>query len=109
MQCSSGLASSVSLPPAALYAPHRGGSDDHAFDQSRNEAGTAFNIEAVATFARIRSLLIMIGDESTSRRCRPMLNSLSLRYPVSPLACSELMTVEMASSDALTLSRFSAV
>ncbi len=57
----------LDVPPAILLP------------QSRKASGTAFNIEAVATFARMRSLLIMIGDDSTSRRWRPTLNSLSLR------------------------------
>ena len=45
----------------------------------RGVAGTALSIAAVAALARMRSLLIMIGADSTSRRCRPTLNSLSLR------------------------------
>jgi hypothetical protein len=35
--------------------------------------------DAVPTLAMMRSLLIMIGDDSTSRRWRPTLNSPSLR------------------------------
>src|SRR6516164_676148 len=74
--------------------------------QSRSLAGTGLSMQVAATFARMRSLLIMIGEERISRTYRPMLNSLSLRYPVNPLACSALMTVEIANSEALTLSRF---
>ena len=43
--------------------------------------GTAMGVisELVAKFARIRSLLIMIGDDNTSRRWRPRVKSPSLR------------------------------
>ncbi len=48
-------------------------------NQSRKDAGTALISVAVPMLARMRSLLIMIGAESTSRRWRPMLTSVSLR------------------------------
>src|SRR5262249_30330830 len=60
----------------------------------------------LAALARIRSLLIMIDDDNTSRRCRAMLHALSLRYPERPHACSALITVEIAISEAFTFSRF---
>ncbi len=42
-------------------------------------AGTSASSAEAATLARMRSLLIMIGEESTSRRWRPIETSLSLR------------------------------
>jgi hypothetical protein len=42
--------------------------------QSRSEAGAPDKSDAVATLARMRSLLIITGDDRISRRCRPMLN-----------------------------------
>src|SRR5579872_3372569 len=47
--------------------------------QSRKVAGTALIRLAVAILLRIRSLLIMMGDDSTSRSNRPTENSPSLR------------------------------
>ena len=46
---------------------------------SRSEAGAPLSKDAVPTLAMMRSLLIMIGDDNTSRRWRPTLNSPSLR------------------------------
>ena len=47
--------------------------------QSGDERRQEVTNDVVARFARMRSLLIMIGADSTSRRCRPMLKSPSLR------------------------------
>src|SRR5579863_8837484 len=47
--------------------------------QSPIESGAPFKSEAAPILARMRSLLIMTGEERISRRCRPMLNSPSLR------------------------------
>src|SRR5580692_8134675 len=47
--------------------------------QSRKVVGTELMRLVVAMLARIRSLLIMIGEDSTSRSSRPMLKSPSLR------------------------------
>ena len=55
--------------------PHR----SPAHTRSRSEAGAPLSKDAVPTLAMMRSLLIMIGDDSTSRRWRPTLNSPSLR------------------------------
>ncbi len=47
--------------------------------QPPTDVGSGATIAGVAMLARIRSLLIMIGADSTSRRCRVTLNWLSLR------------------------------
>src|SRR5271168_1079590 len=67
------------------------------------EAGRGVISDVAARFDRILSLLIMIGADSTSRSSRPMVNSVSLRYPDRPQARSELNTVVTASSDTCTL------
>ena len=54
-------------------AQRRGGS------QRVMNPGTGVITVGAPRLARTRSLLIMIGEESTSRRCRAMLKSLSLR------------------------------
>ena len=65
---------------AALISRHRDpGAEIIRLPPVVSRAGTAVSSEAVATLARMRSLLIMIGEDSTSRRWRPTLNSVSLR------------------------------
>src|SRR5215469_13962878 len=76
---------------------------DEGCAQSRSELAMGLISTGVARLARMRSLLIMMGEESTSRRWRPMLYSLSLRYPDRPQARIALMTVCAASSEASTL------
>ena len=46
---------------------------------SERVRGALVSSEAAAILARMRSLLIMIGDDRMSRRWRPTLNSPSLR------------------------------
>jgi len=50
--------------------------------------------------------MIMIGDDRISRMWRERLSSPSLRYPANPQVRIELITIDMASSDAFTLRRF---
>src|SRR5450755_2338079 len=66
-------------------------------------AGSGVINEVAARFAMMRSLLIMMGADKTSRRWRPMLNSVSLRKPDRPQARMELMTVVTANSETCTL------
>src|SRR5450631_3958434 len=65
-------------------------------------AGSGVISEVAARLAMIRSLLIMMGADKTSRKWRPMLNSVSLRKPDRPQARIELRTVVTASSETCT-------
>jgi len=71
--------------------------------QSRIDAAIGARSDELPRLVSIRSLLIMIGADSTSRRCRSMLNSLSQRYPDSPQARIAARTIDTASSEASTL------
>src|SRR6201999_623534 len=73
--------------------------------QSRNPVGIALIRLAVAILERMRSLLIISGEERMSRSCRPTVKSPSLRYPDRPQARIACITVETASSEASTFSR----
>ena len=66
------------------------------------EAGSGVMSEVVAKLVKMRSLLIMMGADSTSRSNRPIVNSVSLRYPARPQARSDVSTVVTASSDTCT-------
>ena len=92
---------------------HSRGNDAIKFRYKSVHSGSAskeVEIELITSagpiLERMRSLLIIIGEESTSRRCLPRENSVSFLYPDNPDALSAFMTMETANSEASTLSMF---
>src|SRR5476649_1143581 len=93
--CASGSFAGGGAPTDAL-------SNAVAIPQPPIVAGNGVIREVAARLAMMRSLLIMMGADKTSRKWRPMLNSVSLRKPVRPQARIELMTIERATTETCT-------